>query len=67
MCAQSTGPSTTHRRVRAGRDVDSGDRRVILWLESGLLYGQSRNRVAIVTLVRVTELADALRAVAGIH
>ncbi|MGH3829949.1 MAG: hypothetical protein ACRDRS_05770 [Pseudonocardiaceae bacterium] len=40
---------------------------MILWLESGLLYGQSRNRVAIVTLVRVTELADALRAVAGIH
>lgn len=78
MRAQSAGPLKTHRHVLTGRDFDGHNRTVILWREADLVYGQVERHVVItldatlrnaviLTLQQVIELADALRAAAGIH
>lgn len=78
MRARSAGPLKTHRHVLAGRDFDSHNRTVILWWEADLVYGQVERHIVItldatlrtaviLTLQQAIELADALRAAAGIR
>jgi hypothetical protein len=78
MRAQSAGPLKTHRHVLTCRDFDSRNRTVILWREADLVYGQVERHIVItldatlrtaviLTRQQAIELADALRAAAGIH
>lgn len=78
MRAQSAGLLKTHRYVLTGRDFDSRNRTVILWREADLVSGEAERRIVItldatrrtaviLTLQQAIELADALRAAAGIH
>ena len=71
-------PERNHRHALTGRDSDGRNRTVILWREVELVHGQVQRHVVItldatlctaviLTLQQAIELADALRAAAGIR
>jgi hypothetical protein len=78
MCALSARPIKTYRHVLTGRDLDNRNRTVILWREADMVEGQvlvyivitldaTLDTVVILTFRQAIELADALKAAAGVR